>query len=246
MQRIALLVLTLTVGGQGRAVGQQVAGSMLWRLAATTLPVPPALALGAVAAFWNPAQVPTTDSGSVASPKMQLAFEAIQTPSAVDAGGMIATIRVPAGRLGQVGVIYGRVGLSDVTQTLDSPDPTGATIPVYTFAIGATWSRRIAGTNFGLTVASHETRLDQSRVNRWTVDVGASRGFADDRFRAALATHFLSALRFDDPSQDFYGGVEVNLWQGSLAGERQHMVVRGRYGLAFGHGFTADHEVGLG
>src|SRR5438874_10783660 len=154
MQRIGLLLGGLFLAAPGGVAGQQAAGSTLWRVATTTLPTPAALATGAAAAFWNPAQVPDS-----APPKLQLAFEAIQTPSAVDATGMIATIRASVGRVGQVGLLYGRVGLSNLTETIDSPDPTG-TIPVYTFVFGATWSRRIAGTNLGATIASHEMRLD--------------------------------------------------------------------------------------
>jgi len=242
MQRIGLLVLGLFWAASGGAAGQQAAaGSTLWRVAATTLPIPTALATGAAAAFWNPAQVPDS-----APPKLQLAFEAIQTPSAVDATGMIATVRSSAGRFGQVGLLYGRVGLSDLTQTIDSPDPTGGTIPVYTFAFGATWARRIAGTNLGATIASQATRLDASRSDRWTFDFGASRNFAGDRLRVALATHFFSSLKFNDPAHDLYAGIEARLWQGSVSDGRDRVVVRGRYGLAFGHGFPADHQLGVG
>lgn len=241
MQRIGLLLGGLFLAAPGGVAGQQAAGSTLWRVATTTLPTPAALATGAAAAFWNPAQVPDS-----APPKVQLAFEAIQTPSAVDATGMIATIRASVGRVGQVGLLYGRVGLSDLTETIDSPDPTGATIPVYTFAFGATWSRRIAGTNLGATIASHEMRLDASRSDRWTFDVGASRDFAGDRLRVALATHFFSALKFNDPAHDLYAGIEARIWQGAVSAARDRVVIRGRYGLAFGHGFTADHQLGVG
>jgi hypothetical protein len=241
MQRIGLLVVGLFCAVTGPVAGQQAAGSTLWRVAATTLPIPAALATGAAAAFWNPAQVPDSTP-----PKVQLAFEAIQTPSAVDASGMIATVRVAAGRIGQIGLLYGRVGLSDITETIDSPDPTGGTVPVYTFAFGATWARRIAGTNLGATIASHEVRLDTSRSDRWTLDIGASRNFVGDRLRIAFATHFFSSLKFNDPAHDLYAGVEARLWQGSFSDGHDHVVVRGRYGLAFGHGFPADHQFGVG
>src|SRR2546430_17691319 len=117
MQRIGLLVVGLLALGGPRATAQQASGTTLWRVAATTLATPPALATGPSSAIWNPAQ---TEDGA----RLQLGLEAIQTPSAVDATGLIATMRIPAGKLGQLGLIYGRVGLSDVTQTVDSPDPT--------------------------------------------------------------------------------------------------------------------------
>src|SRR5467141_4117944 len=199
MQRIGLLFVGLLLLAAARGPGQQAAGTMLWRVAATTLPVPPALTLGPAAVMWNPAQ--TEDSA-----RLQLALEAIQTPAAVDATGLIAAVRSPAGSIGQLGFLYGRVGLSDITQTIDSPDPTGSVVPVYTFALGATWSRVVGGTSVGATLAFHETRLDVARADRWTIDVGASRAFGGDRLRLAAATHFFSSLKTCTPgSRDACG-----------------------------------------
>jgi len=237
MQRIGLLVVGLLGVAAGRATAQQATGTTLWRVAATTLATPPALAVGPAAALWNPAQ---TEDGA----RLQLGVDAIQTPSAVDATGVIATVRVPAGSVGQLGVLFGRVGLSDISQTIDSPDPTGGVIPVYTFAAGATWSRLVARTSLGATLAFHQTRLDNSRARRWTLDVGASRTFANERLRLAAATHFFSSLRSNDPSQDVFAGIEGRIWSGALSGDR--VVVRGRYGISFAHGFTADHQFGAG
>lgn len=237
MQRIVLATVGLLALSKSPAFAQQATGTTLWRVAATTLATPPALSVGPAAALWNPAQ--TEDSARV-----QLAVEAIQTPAAVDATGLIAAVRARAGRIGQVGFLYGRVGLSDVTQTVDSPDPTGASIPIYTFALGTTWSRMFGGTSVGAMLAYQETRLDLSRATRWTMDVGASRWFGDDRLRVAAATHFFSSLSTNDPSQDVYAGVEARLWRS--AGTTNNTVIRGRYGIAFGHGFAADHQFGLG
>src|SRR6266496_5110776 len=155
MQRIALAIVALLALGESRVLSQQATGTTLWRVAATTLATPPALAIGPAAVLWNPAQ--TEDSA-----RMQLAVEAIQTPAAVDATGLIAAVRARAGSIGQLGFLYGRVGLSDVTQTIDSPDPTGAVIPIYTFAVGTTWSRVIGGTSVGADRKS--TRLNSSHV----------------------------------------------------------------------------------
>ena len=239
MQRIGLLLVGLSALVTIRASGQDATGTTLWRVAATTLATPPALARGAAAAIWNPAQ--TEDSA-----RLQLAFEAIQTPSSVDATGVIGAMRIPAGNLGHLGVIYGRVGLSDITQTADSPDPTGGTIPVYTYAFGANWAKRLGGTDVGATLAFHETRLDVTSDSRWTMDVGASRALWGDRFRVAAATHFFSSLTADDPAQDVYAGVEARIWQGPVSERGDRVVVRGRYGISFAHGFTADHQLGVG
>lgn len=239
MQRIGPLIVGLLALTAPPAQTQQATGTTLWRVATTTLPTPPALALGPAAALWNPAQ--TQDSA-----RFQLAFEAIQTPAAVDASGVIGTVRIPIRQVGQVGLIYGRVGLSGITQTLDSPDPTGATLPVYTFVLGATWSRLIGSTSVGATLAFHETRLDRDRADRWTLDVGASRALGGDRLRVAAATHFFSSLKANDPAQDVYAGVEARLWSGAVSARGDRAVVRARYGIAFAHGFMADHQFGLG
>jgi len=236
MQRIAVLLVGLAAIPGGSAAAQQAAGTALWRLAATTLPLPPALATGTAAVFWNPAQIED-------SARTQLGIEGIQTPSVIGASGMLAAVRVRAGAVGQIGFVYGHVGLSDLTRTGDSPDPIGSAVPVYTSALGVTWSRPVAGIALGAMVGYHETRLDAARATRWTLDLGASRDIAPG-LRIAAATHFFSALRASDPAQDMYAGVEYRLWQGPLWGD--HAVIRGRYGLAFGHGYAADHQVGAG
>lgn len=239
MQRIGLLLVGLSMLATTRAGAQEATGTTLWRVAATTLATPPALALGAAAALWNPAQ--TQDSA-----RLQLAFEAIQTPSSVDATGVIGTMRIPVRKIGHVGIIYGRVGLSDITQTADSPDPTGSTIPVYTYTLGTNWSKQLSGTNVGATLAFHETRLDVTSDSRWTLDVGASRALWGDRVRVAAATHFFSSLSANDPAQDVYAGVEARLWQSPVSDGGDRVVIRGRYGISFAHGFTADHQIGAG
>src|SRR5258705_882727 len=117
MQRIGLMGVGLLLLGGPRAPGQQAAGTTLWRVAATALPVPAALTIGPAAVMWNPAQ--TEDSARV-----QLALEAIQTPAAVDATGLIAAVRIPAGSIGQLRVGFGRVRFVKCTQNLDNPCPT--------------------------------------------------------------------------------------------------------------------------
>src|SRR5258705_3180895 len=146
MQRIAVLLVALSAIPGGSGTAQQAAGTALWRLAATTLPLPPALATGTAAVFWNPAQIED-------SMRTQIGLEGIQTPAAIDTSGMIAAIRVRAGSVGQIGFMYGHAGLSDLTRTGDSPDPIGSAVPVYTSALGVTWSRRVARAALGASVA---------------------------------------------------------------------------------------------
>src|SRR6266704_2370713 len=168
MQRIWGTLLTLL---PGLLAAQQSAGTELWRLAATTLPIPPALATGGAAAFWNPAQPTGPERGSVA-------FEAIETSPEVGAQGVLLTARA-------------RV----------------------------------------------------TRADRWTLDVGASRAISDWA-RVAAATHFFSRFAANDPAQDLYAGAELRVWHGPLWEGGTTGAIRARYGMAFAHGFTADHQFG--
>ncbi|MGH7529860.1 MAG: hypothetical protein ACREMN_05710 [Gemmatimonadales bacterium] len=240
MQRVLVVAVGLGTLGAGRLWCQEAAGASLWRVAATTMPVPPALATGAAAAFWNPAQ-------SEDSARTQVAFEIVQTPASIDATGMLGAARWRVESVGEVGVVYGRVWFNDLARTIDSPDVTGGEVPVYSFALGATWSRRmvVAGghATVGATLAFHETRLDTDRATRWTADVGGAYELGR-KLRLAAATHFFSSFRPAEATQDLYAGVEYLVWEGPLWGGRA--TFRGRYGLAFGRGFAADHHLSVG
>src|SRR3989449_1926991 len=136
MQRICGTVLTLL---PGLLAAQQSAGTELWRLAATTLPIPPALATGGAAAFWNPAQPAGPEHGSVA-------FEAIETSPQVGAQGVLLTVRARVTPIGGVGLVYGRMSIGDLVRTSLSPDPDPGGIPYYTQTIGVNWSTTAAAT----------------------------------------------------------------------------------------------------
>lgn len=236
MQRIGVLLLGLAALPGSTTRAQQAAGAALWRLAGTTLPVPPALLTGPTATFWNPAQIED-------SARTQVGLQAVQTPATIGATGVVAVVRTRVLSVGQVGIVFGHVGLTDLARTDASPDPVGGTVPVYASAVGATWARALGGTAVGATLAYHDVRLDATRSTRVTLDVGASREIAAG-LRVAAATHFFSSISANDPAQDVYAGVEYRVWQGPLWGDRA--ALRGRYGIAFGHGFTADHQAGFG
>src|SRR3989442_8899171 len=233
MQRISLLL-----AGFAPAVlwGQQGAGTELWRVAATTLPLPPALATGGAAAFWNPAQPATPE-------RVSLALDVIETAPTINASGVLVTARARVRPLGQVGLVYGRMGIGDLVRTSLSPDPDPGAIPYYTQTLGAHWSTVLGGTVLGATLAYHDTRLDVTGSNRWTLDVGARRTFADVVTLAAT-THGFSRLATGDPTQDLYGGVELRVWHGPLVGSPG--AGRGRDGIAPAPGFSAGHSICAG
>src|SRR5690349_12900179 len=120
MQRIGWLCAALWPAvGAAQAAG---AGAELWRLAATVVPIPQALATGGAAAFWNPAQPSDGARGD-------LGIEAIQTPSSIGADGLLAALRTRAAG-GMLGAIVGRMELGDLVRTTFSPDAVGS-IPYY-------------------------------------------------------------------------------------------------------------------
>lgn len=228
------LLLVLTAGLPRLLTSQQSAGSELWRLAAVTLPVPASLANGAAAAFWNPVQDDI---------RGQIALDLLQTPAAVGATGLIGVVRVPIRRIGAFGVVYARMGLSDLVRTTDSPDPDGASIPFYSQSGGITWSEGFGRTAVGATVTYHDTRFDGAHAERWSVDFGVTH-LIGDRARVALSTRGLTRLA-NDPAQDIDLGAEYRLWRGILWGATPGRLVA-RYGLEFGHPGGVDHQLGAG
>jgi hypothetical protein len=231
--RLLLLPALMTAGPTLAA--QASAGTELWRLAAVTFPVPPALATGAGAAFWNPAQ-PAAEAG-------RLGLDLIQTPQAVGATGVIAGLQFPLRRVGTVGFVYARMGVGDLVRTTDSPDPDGESIPFYAQSIALTWTRGFGHTTLGSRLTFHDTRFDGVRLDRWTLDAGIVRQIGE-RLRVAAATR--GFRRFgNDPAQDVYAGVQYRLWRGTLWRGTPGTLVA-RYGLTIGHPGGADQQLGAG
>lgn len=216
--------------------GQAAAGTELWRLAAATVPLPAALASGAAASYWNPAQ-------GMAG-RGQIGLDLIQTPAAVGATGLIGAIRLPLARVGTVGFVYARMGLGELVRTTDSPDPDGTTIPFYTQSASATWARGFGATNLGAALTYHDTRFDGTRIDRWSLDLGITESLLANRLRIAAGTRGLRRLG-NDPAQDVNVGLEFRAWRGTLWGTTAGAFVA-RYGVAFGHPGGADHQLGAG
>ena len=230
MQRIGWLVAALL---PATLVAQQEAGTELWRLAATTIPAPPALVRGAIGILWNPAQ-PLPAHGVVA-------IDAIETPASIGASGVLAVARVRAAG-GALGFVYGRMELGDLVRTTVSPDPTGEGIPYYTQTAGVSYARGSGVTILGASALLHDTRIDGREAGRVTVDVGVTR-MVGAVVRLAAATHFLSTVSTTSAAQELHAGAEVRVWHGPLWGA-QHARFDASYGLTFARGSSADHYLG--
>ena len=168
---------------------QEATGTTLWRVAAATVPTPPALAIGPLAALWNPAQ--RTGSARVAVPRSTSS----KLRPTVDASGVITTVRIPVKNFGELGLIYGRVGSEGDIEPDDrqSRSHRRGAARVHTSRAG-TWSRRFGSTDLGATLAFHQTRLDTERTERMTFDLGATHTFSDV-LRIAAATHFFFVVQ---------------------------------------------------
>ncbi|HJQ66300.1 MAG TPA: hypothetical protein VJ816_07985 [Gemmatimonadales bacterium] len=233
MPRLAGGLSLLALFGVLPVGAQSSAGAELWRLWAVTIPLPAALATGAASAYWNPAQ---TGPG-------QIGVDVVQTPQAVGATGVVAAVRMPAGRIGSIGLLYARMSLGDLVHTTDSPDPDGAPIPYYTQRAAVTWAADWGRSTVGVAASYHNARLDGATNDRWSIDFGVSHRIGT-RLRLAAATRGLRRVG-SDPAQDVSGGVEFRFWRGALWRDMPGSALV-RYGVVAGHPGGVDHQFGLG
>lgn len=230
---------TLLVALPATAAAQNAAGTALWRLVSTTLAVPPALATGAPAALWNPAQ----PDGAA---RFVLGVELLRTPPELGVAGPLAAGRVQVRPLGAIGLVYGRLAIDDLVRTSDSPEPAGGSVPYYTQVVGAHWVRAIGRATVGALLAHHDTRLDAALVRRWTLDVGVRAPILTDALEVGAATHFFSWSDAGDPAQDLYLGLAYRVPLGPLWEDSDRATLWLRYGAAVAHGFGADQFLGAG
>jgi hypothetical protein len=235
MQRIATL---LAVCAPATVAGQATAAAELWRLAGTTLAVPQALATGGASTVWNPAQRPPTGRASVC-------LEVIQTPVIVGATGALVVSRIRMRPLGEVGLVYGNMGMSDLLRTTSSTTPDSGSIPYHAQFLAANWTLTHGGTTLGATMGLQDARLDKIHEQRAAFDVGVAQELPG-ALQLAAAAHVFAPLAAADASHDFYGGVERRMWRGALWSGSGPASLSLRYGVAFGHGFSADHHIGVG
>jgi len=231
------LFLALTLATPRLIAAQGDAGTALWRVAGQTLAVPPALAEGTAAAFWNPAQP--------LSSRFAVALDGVQGATAIGATGVVAAARARLGHVGAVGVLYGTMQITDLVRTSTSPIPDPGVVAYHTQVIGVTWALGLGRATLGATGAHHSTALDERHDGRWTLDLGGSLPVGS-RVRVAGATHFFSRLDSADPAQDVYLGAEVLAWRGVPWDGAPETKLHVRYGAAVAHGFTADQHVGIG
>src|SRR2546425_300155 len=235
MPRVALL---LGVLAPAALLGQEGAGAELWRVAAATLAQPPALATGGAAGFWNPAQPQTGERAA-------FGLEAVNTPSTLGLAGVLFTARARVRPVGRVGIVYGRMSVSDLVPTSLSPDPDGGTIPFYTQTVGASWSAARGASALGATFAYRTTKLDYEHSNRWTFDLGVRYGVTG-ALTVALATRSFSRFAESDAAQDLSAGIDYRVWRGPLWRGGAAAPLGGRYRVVLAGGFPPGPPRGAG
>jgi len=240
---LAAPLLLIVAGGLGwpvEALGQPAVASDLWRLAAGTLVVPPALADGGSAALWTPA-VRLSPSGA----GMLVAIEAIHSPSEIGINGGVASVALRAGTLGTVNLVYGRMGVDGLVRTETSPEAIGGDIAVYNEVLSVGLARSIgSGFTAGIAARSLSGRLDIVSASQVGLDLGLR--YADSsRFSFGIATRFFDpALRASESAASYSAAVSYRTEEGQAWGTTADL--RFWYGVGWAHGEGMQHLLTAG
>ena len=212
----------------------------LWRIAAGTLVVPPALADDGSAALWTPAVVlPAAGAG------VRVGIEAIHSPSEIGVNGGIATLSLRAGRLGTVSFVYGRMGVDGLVRTETSPEAIGGDIAVYNEVLSVGLARALGGGfTAGIAARAMNGRLDIVSSSQFGLDLGLHYA-ASPRLAFGASTRFFDpALHNAESAASYsvaasYGTAEARLW-GTTAS------LRVWYGAGWAHGEGMQHLLSVG
>jgi len=233
----------LVAGGLGRpreALGQLAIASDLWRLAAGTLVVPPALAEDGSAALWTPA-VRVSPSGA----SLRVAIEAIHAPSEIGVNGGVASLAVRAGAFGTVNVVYGRMGVDGLVRTETSPEAIGGDIAVYNEVLSVGLARAIgSGFTAGIAARALSGRLDILSASQVGLDLGL-RYASSSHFSFGVATRFFDpALRASEAAASYSAAVSYRTAESQVWGTTADL--RLWYGAGWAHGEGMQHLLSAG
>jgi hypothetical protein len=211
----------------------------LWRIAAGTLVVPPALASDGSAALWTPA-IALPGSG----PAARVGVENIQTPAETGVTGAIAALAFrPSGTL-TINVVYGRMSVSDLVRTETSPEGIGG-IPVFAQVLSLGIAGPVAGglVTVGAAARALTGQLDTQSRTSFAADLGATCTTA--HVRLGVATRFFDPTTNLTESAAAYSAAG-ELRTSSLAVWGTAAVARLRYGLGLSSGEGPAHLVSAG
>ena len=237
---VALLLFAASLLCQEDLLAQAPIATDLWRLAAGTLVVPPALAEDGSAALWTPAVIlPPSSSG------MRIGIEAVHSPSEIGVNGGVATIGFRAGRLGTINLVYGRMGVDGLVRTETSPEAIGGDIAVFNEVLSVGLARTIgAGFTAGIAARALSGRLDIINASQVGLDLGLR--YADaSRFSFGVSTRFFDpALRAAESGASYSAAVSYRTAESQAWGTTADL--RFWYGAGWAHGEGMQHLLAVG
>ena len=238
-----LAALALVVGGlagPARLAAQAGVASDLWRLAAGTLVVPPALAEDGSAALWTPATLlPGPGTG------LRVAIEAVHSPSEIGINGGVASLALRAAGFGTINVVYGRMGVDGLVRTETSPEGIGGDIAVYNEVLSLGFARAIAPHLVaGIAARALSGRLDIVQASQVGLDLGL-RYSGPSRLSLGLATRFFDpALRASEGAASYSAAIGYRTAEGQAWGTTAD--IRFWYGVGWAHGEGMQHLLTAG
>lgn len=226
-----LLFFTPAIG-----LGQAPDAASLWDIAGTTLARSPALESGPTGAFWNPTAI--LDGAG-----LRVGIQAVETPDVLGMSGILAGASQSIKSVFAVGVLFGRLQVSDLIRTSTSPLNEGADIPVYEQLAGLALGAKIGPVSTAFLLRGHDARFDLVRGSGLTLDVGAS-ARPNSRVRVAAASQFLPADLSHRRTERYYAGGECQVFTVSAWGTPATFTVR--YGAAIRDRRDLEHSFGAG
>ncbi|MDH3456246.1 MAG: hypothetical protein OER90_05340 [Gemmatimonadota bacterium] len=224
MQRIIAVAAVTVVLAAGSAPAQAPDAAGLWRVASGSLAAPAALQTGAASTFWNPAAA--HHRGAVTA-----GVAVLHTADILGVSGLLAAGTVPLTGSLRAGLHLGRMQVRDLVRTTTSPDSEEGTVPVYAQLGGVSLSWGTPRFHVGTSLTLHNAKFDIETSSGVTLDVGVS-GQPFPRLTIAGATHFLPIGLSDEPTTDYFGGLEyVVVDRQTLIGLRTRLAVQ--YGATY-------------
>ena len=221
----------------GHAMGQAPESSQLWRVAATSLAVPPALQAGPLAMAWNPAA--GQELGSLSG-----GLQIVHTSNVLGLSGFLGGLATSLGPRAGLGLALGRLEVGDLVRTTTSPSNVGGSIPVFTQYAGLGGQLHLGSFDLGTMLRIHNEQFDVIRETGATLDFGV-RLTPTPRLTIAAATHFLPIDFSKQGTTDYYAGVEYlalrSLSIGSIGAN-----LLARYGLNYRSYDALEHTIGAG
>ncbi len=231
-----LLTVLLPLAAPAVLAAQAPDAVSLWDVAATTLARPAALELGATGAFWNPA---ATLEGS----GLQIGIQTVDTPEPLGLSAVIAAVTEAIGSQVGVGLVFGRVQVSDLVRTSTSPISDGGDIPVYEQLVGLAMGAEFGPMRTAAILRAHDARFDLIHASGLTADIGTSIQ-ATPHLRLAASSQFVPANLANRRTERYHAGLEYQLSPFAAWGTPAQVALR--YGGQLRERRDLEHFFGLG